>query len=57
MKQRDLIKRLTEAGYKQVRKGDHKIYEKPGHRPVQVPDHREINEYTAKAILRAAGLE
>lgn len=57
MKQRDLIKRLTDAEYKQVRKGDHKIYAKPGCRPVQVPDHREINEYTAKAILRDAGLK
>ena len=41
---------------KKVRKGKHKIYEKEGCRPVQVPDHREINEYTAKAILKDAGL-
>ena len=57
MKQRDLIKRLTDAGYKLVRKGDHLIFEKPGCRPVQVPDHREINENTANAILKAAGLK
>ena len=57
MKQRDLIKRLTDNGFKRVRKGRHKIYEKEGCRAVQVPDHREINEYTAKAILKDAGLE
>lgn len=57
MKQRDLIKILIDNGFKQVRKGSHKIFEKPGQRPVQVPDHREINENTANAILRAAGLK
>ena len=57
MKQRDLIKKLIAAGYSQVRKGDHKIFEKLGCRPVQVPDHREINENTAKAILKTAGLK
>ena len=57
MKQRDLVRKLTNAGFKQVRKGDHKIFEKPGHRSVQVPDHREINENTARAILKDAGLK
>lgn len=56
MKRRDLIKRLEAAGYKADRNGDHTIYEKPGARPVQVPNHRELNENTAKAILRAAGI-
>lgn len=56
MKRRDLIKRLEAGGYKMVRNGDHTIYEKDGSRPVQVPRHREINENTAKAILKAAGL-
>ena len=56
MKQRDLVKRLEAAGYRLVRKGDHKIFVKPGGQPVQVPDHKEINEYTAKAILKAAGV-
>lgn len=55
MKRRDLIKRLEAAGYRADRDGDHTIYEKPGGRPVQVPNHREINENTARAILRAAG--
>jgi len=58
MKRRDLIKRLRAAGYSEARNdGGHAIYEKSGSRPVQVPNHREINEYTAKAILQAAGLK
>lgn len=57
MKRRDLIKKLEAAGYKLDRTGDHAIYEKEGCRPVQIPNHREINENTAKAILRAAGLK
>ena len=57
MKRRDLIKKLESAGYKRERDGDHTIYEKEGSRPVQVPKHREINENTAKAILKAAGVK
>ena len=57
MKQRDLIQRLTDAGYTLARRGDHLIFTKPGCRPVQVPNHREINENTANAILKAAGLK
>ena len=57
MKHKDLIRKLKAAGYQLDRIGDHAIYEKPGSRPVQVPNHREINEYTAKAILKTAGIE
>ena len=57
MKRRDLIKKLEAAGYKLDRDGDHSIYEKEGSRQVQVPKHREINEFTAKQILKAAGLK
>ncbi len=57
MKRRDLIKKLEAAGYKADRNGDHAIYEKEGSRPVQVPRHREINENTARAILKQAGLK
>ena len=57
MKRRDLIKKLEAAGYRLDRTGDHAIYEKPGSRPVQVPNHREINENTAKAILKAVGIK
>ena len=57
MKRRDLIKILEAAGYRYERTGDHEIYEKKGGQPVQVPSHREINENTAKEILRRAGLK
>ena len=57
MKRRDLIKKLESGGYKLDRKGSHKIYEKKGGNPVQVPDHSEINENTANAILKRAGLK
>lgn len=58
MKRRDLIKKLQADGYKADRDdGNHTIYEKEGSRPVQVPKHREINENTAKSILRMAGLK
>lgn len=58
LKRRDLIKKLEAAGYKLDRDdGNHSIYEKNGARPVQVPRHREINEFTAKAILKAAGVK
>jgi mRNA interferase HicA len=57
VKRRDLIKKLEAAGYRLDRIGDHAIYEKAGSRPVQVPNHREINENTAKAILKVAGIE
>lgn len=57
MKRRDLIKKLLAAGYTADRDGDHTIYEKKGSRSVQVPKHREINENTARAILKAAGLK
>ncbi len=57
MKRKELIKKLEATGYRLDRTGDHAIYEKQGSRPIQVPNHREINEYTAKAILKAAGIE
>ncbi|MCL2819764.1 MAG: type II toxin-antitoxin system HicA family toxin [Oscillospiraceae bacterium] len=57
MKRRILIKLLKDAGYSEVRNnGGHAIYEKVGGRPVQVPNHRELNENTARAVLKAAGL-
>jgi len=56
MKQRILIRLLKQAGYRRCRSGDHMIFEKTGHRSVQVPNHKEINEYTAKQILKDAGL-
>ena len=55
MKRRDLIKKLEAVGYRLDRTGDHAIYEKKGGKPVQVPNHTEINENTAREILKAAG--
>ncbi len=58
MKRRDLIKKLESNGYRLDRDdGNHSIYEKDGCRPVQVPRHREINENTARAILKAVGIK
>ncbi len=58
MKRRELIKVLEAAGYKEARNdGGHAIYVKQGDRPVQIPNHRELNENTARAILKAAGLK
>lgn len=58
MKRRDLIKQLEANGFREVRdNGDHTIYKAPNKRSVQIPRHREINENTAKQILKAAGLK
>ena len=58
MKRRDLIKKLESNGYRLDRDdGNHSIYEKDGCRPVQVPRHREINENTARAILKAVDIK
>ncbi|MEE8816248.1 MAG: type II toxin-antitoxin system HicA family toxin [Lachnospiraceae bacterium] len=56
MKHRDLVNKLKEAGYRKIRDGDHEIFKKPGGRMVEVPKHREVNENTAKQILKDAGL-
>jgi len=57
MKRRDLIQKLKAVGYHEDRNdGRHAVYEKTGGRPVQVPNHRKINDNTARAILKAAGL-
>ncbi|NLN49786.1 MAG: addiction module toxin, HicA family [Clostridiales bacterium] len=58
MKRRDLIKILESNNYHEVRdNGDHTIYKAPNKRSVQVPRHREINENTARQILKDAGLK
>ncbi len=58
MKRRDLIKKLEEAGFRAVRdEGDHTIYYKQGFPLASVPRHRELNELTAKGILKAAGIK
>jgi len=55
IKRRDLIRRLESAGYKSVRKkGPHEIFSNGFHSEA-VPHGKEINEYTAKAILDRTG--
>lgn len=57
MKQRELIKKLEEAGFEFERHGgDHDIY-KRGADQEKIPRHREINEKLAKGILRKWGLK
>jgi len=52
LKQRDLIKKFTDAGFKFERHGsDHDIY-KRGNDEEQIPRHREIKEPLARALIR-----
>jgi predicted RNA binding protein YcfA (HicA-like mRNA interferase family) len=54
MKRRDLEKRLRHLGWNLARHGGkHDVWAK-GDRELVVPRHVEINEYTAKAILKEA---
>ena len=56
MKQRDLIKRFENAGFKFERHGgNHDVY-KRGAEEEQIPRHREINEKLARSLLRKWGL-
>ena len=58
MKRRDVLKKLQGAGYSIIRDtGSHTNLWKPGSRVIQVPRHREINEDTARQILKDAGLK
>lgn len=58
MKRRDLIKKLETAGYVKLRDdGDHTVYHKKGCPMIPVPRHRELNENTAKSILKSAGVK
>lgn len=57
MKRRDLIKRLESAGFVfKCHGGNHDTYVR-GSDIEQVPRHKEINEITAKLILRKWGLK
>ena len=47
MKQRDLVKKLKNAGFHLVRGNDEEV----------IPRHKEVNERLAKAILRKWGLK
>ena len=57
MKRRDLEKQLTALGWRLLRHGgSHDVWSK-GERTMAVPRHNEINENTARAILREAAKE
>lgn len=56
MKQRDLIKKLEDAGFQFYRYGgNHDVYIRNGEIE-KIPRHKEINEQLAKAIIRKWGL-
>jgi predicted RNA binding protein YcfA (HicA-like mRNA interferase family) len=55
MKRRDLEKKLRALGWLLVRHGSRHDVWSNGERDLVVPRHNEINEYTAKAILKEAG--
>ena len=54
MKRKDLVKRLRLLGWVLLREGAHHSVFTDGVRTMSVPRHKEINEHTAKAILKAA---
>ena len=54
VKRRELESRLKAMGWNLSRHGGKHDVWTDGQREVAVPRHREINEYTAKAILRSA---
>lgn len=57
MKRRDLIRKLENNGWELARRGsDHDIYTN-GTISQPIPRHNEINEITAKNILKRAGLK
>ncbi|MCL2605373.1 MAG: type II toxin-antitoxin system HicA family toxin [Defluviitaleaceae bacterium] len=58
MKRTELMRRLQKGGYKIMAGGKHgmaKHPNKPGEK-IPVPNGSKIDDYTAKAILRDAGL-
>jgi len=56
MKRRDLVKRLMEAGFMPDGGTNHERFKRDDI-TIMVPRHREINEITAKGILKQAGLK
>lgn len=53
MKRRELVSKLNALGWFPVRQGKHEIFGK-GTRTIPVPRHAEINDHTARGILREA---
>jgi len=57
VKQRDLLKKLEDAGWWMLREGANHIVYTNGQRCEPIPRHREVNELLAKAILKRAGIQ
>jgi len=55
VKRRELERKLKQLGWRLSRHGGRHDVWRRGERELAVPRHREINEYTAKAILKEAG--
>jgi mRNA interferase HicA len=55
MKRRELEQQMKILGWKLIRHGSRHDIWTDGEREIAVPRHNEINEYTAKAILKDAG--
>ena len=59
MKRRDLVKMLEQAGWTITEGAKHdmaKHKDKPGIK-IPIPRHTEVDNYTAKGILKEAGLK
>ena len=54
MKRKELVKRLRVLGWVLLREGRHHGVFTDGVRTISVPRHKEINENTARAILKTA---
>lgn len=54
MKRKDVEKALKKAGWELARHGGRHDIWTDGNREIAVPRHSEINEYTAKAIIKEA---
>ena len=55
MKRRDLVKRIEGLGAAFVREGgQHTVYRTRSGRTVTVPRHNEVNDITARSILKDA---
>lgn len=57
MKRRDLIKKLEQSGFRFLKHGGNHDQYKRGNVTESIPRHSEINEITARAILKRNGIE
>jgi predicted RNA binding protein YcfA (HicA-like mRNA interferase family) len=55
VKRRELQDRLRKLGWRLARRGRRHDIWASGDREIAVPRHGEINEYTARSIIKSAG--